>query len=315
MKIAIIVEPRYLRQEITQAILRILRDLQVAADVLCTQDCHFEPDTGHVRTESGQEFDLSAYDVVISRSRNALGLAMLAYLEAAGVPCINSYRAVQRARNKADVALALGPAGVPCAPTILADRTSVLAELPGEWYPLILKSTFGDNSQGLRLIRRPEELLDVRWGDELALAQHYVPNDGYDLKLYVCGGQVFGMRKPSPLNADPGAAAVPIEPDAAMRRVALACGSALGLEIYGVDAIATPDGPLVIEVNEFPNFTQVPGAAACITAYIVDRVRARPRAGAAAPIRMHEYVARESRAWWTKPWRIARANRLSAASV
>jgi ribosomal protein S6--L-glutamate ligase len=314
VRIGLVVERRYLRQEITQAILRMLRELDVTTDVLGTQDCHFEPDTGRACTQSGQEFDLSSYDAVVSRNRNALGLAMLAYAEGAGIPSINSYHAVQRARSKVDVALALGPAGVPCAPTILADRASVLAELSAEWYPLILKSTFGDNSQGLRVIRRPDDLLDLRWGDELALAQHYVPNDGYDLKLYVCGKQVFGMRKPSPLNADPRAKAIPIEPDRAMRDIALACGEALGLEIYGVDAIATPDGPLVIEVNEFPNFTQVPGAAGRITAYILERVRARRPVAPPAPIGMYDYVAaRKSR--WAESWSVARADRVPAASV
>jgi hypothetical protein len=45
-----------------------------------------------------------------------------------------------RARNKAHVALALGAAGVPTAPTILADRTAMLVDLPSAWFPLILKA-------------------------------------------------------------------------------------------------------------------------------------------------------------------------------
>lgn len=282
MNIGIIVERRYLRQAITQAVARSFSEQNAQVDVLCTEDCLFDPTTGLVRDDSDGEFNLGGYDVVISRSRKVLGVAMLAWAEAAGVLAINSSQAVQRARNKAEVALALGAAGVPCAPTILADRIAVLLELPRAWFPLILKATYGDASQGLRVIRRPEELLDLRWSDEMVLAQHYLANDGFDLKLYVCGERVFAMRKPSPLNPDRAAVAVPITPTPAMGAVARSCGRVLGLEIFGVDAIDTPDGPLVIEVNEFPNFTDVPGAAEAIAQHIMQR--ARTRRAAVAPI-------------------------------
>lgn len=278
-KIGMIVERRYLRQEITATLAGAFREQQVILDVLSPHDCHFQLESGLVRAASGTESNLRSYDAVISRCRSVLGLAMLAYVQAAGIPAINSYTAVQRARNKADVALTLGAAGVPCAPTILADRASVLADLPREWFPLILKATYGDASQGLRVVRRPQDLLDIRWSDELALAQHYVANDGYDLKLYACGDRFFAMRKPSPLNADRRAVAGPIPIDLEMIALARHCGEVLGLEIYGVDVIATPDGLLVIEVNEFPNFTDVPGAAEAIAEYILHRIAAPPSLG------------------------------------
>ena len=283
MQIGLVVERRYLRQAITAAVVRNFNEHNAHVDVLCTEDCFFDPTSGIVRADSGAEFNLGHYDVVVSRSRKVLGVAMLGYAEAQGVLAINSSHAVQRARNKADVALALGAAGVPSAPTILADRVAVLLDLPEPWFPLILKATYGDASQGLRVIRHAEELLDLRWSDELILAQHYVANDGYDLKLYVVGDRVFAMRKPSPLNPDRGAQAVPITPSPEMAAVALRCGRVLGLEIYGVDAIDTPDGPLVIEVNEFPNFTDVPGAGDAIAHHITQRVQNR-RTGV-APLR------------------------------
>jgi ribosomal protein S6--L-glutamate ligase len=270
--IGLIVERRYLRQAITQSVIHRFCERNGVVDVLCTEDCYFDPTRGAVRTDAGTECNLRDYDVVIARSRKVLGVAMLGYAESSGVLAINSWQAVQRARNKADVALALGAAGVRCAPTILADRIAMLLELPQTWFPLILKATYGDASQGLRVVRRPEELLDLRWTDELVLAQHYVANDGFDLKLYVCGERVFAMRKPSPLNPNRAAVAEPIIPSAEMAAVARRCGRVLGLEIFGVDAISTPDGPLVIEVNEFPNFTDVPGAADAISHYIMQRV-------------------------------------------
>src|ERR687885_2481366 len=142
---------------------------------------------------------------------------MLAYAEAAGIPAINTHAATQRVRNKAKMAIALGRVGLPCAPTVLADSIAALANLPRAWFPLILKATYGDNSQGLRLIRCPAELHEVRWSEHLVLAQRYLANDGFDLKLYVCGRTVFAVRKPSPFNGDPSATPQPVQPDARLR--------------------------------------------------------------------------------------------------
>jgi ribosomal protein S6--L-glutamate ligase len=200
---------------------------------------------------------------------------MLCYAEAAGIPAINTHAATQRVRNKAKMAIALGRAGVPCAPTVLADTLATLTTLPRAWFPLILKATHGDNSQGLRLIRRPDELHEVRWSEHLVLAQHYLANEGFDLKLYVCGRTVFAVRKPSPFNGNPTAAPQPARLDARMMDIALRCGETFGLEIYGVDTVETAQGPAVIEVNEFPNFTGVPDAATRIADYILAQIEPR----------------------------------------
>ncbi|MEK6655794.1 MAG: hypothetical protein AABY92_11690, partial [Thermodesulfobacteriota bacterium] len=51
-------------------------------------------------------------------------------------------------------------------------------------------------------------------------------------------------------------------------------GRLFGLELYGVDCIESPDGPSVIEVNEFPNYTGVPDADRRLAGYVT---RARGR--------------------------------------
>lgn len=80
------------------------------------------------------------------------------------------------------------------------------------------------------------------------------------------------MRKPSPFNGDSTARPRPAQPDAAMVDLALQCGEAFELEVYGVDTIETPNGLAVIEVNEFPNFTGVSGAAEHIADHVLARV-------------------------------------------
>jgi ribosomal protein S6--L-glutamate ligase len=283
IKVGVIAERRYLSQGMPAAALRALEARGIWADVICPDEARVAPETGLVHiARDGWTVDLNDYDVVVSRNRNGLGLAMLSYAEAAGVLTINSYASTERIRNKAHMAVWLSRAGLLSPPTILARDASTLVGLPRSWFPLILKPTYGDNSQGLQLVRRPEDLETVEWSDDLLLAQHYLPSDGFDLKLYVCGRSVFAVYKPSPFNGDPAAAPRPVTPTPAMVDLALRCGATFGLEIYGVDTIETPDGLAVIEVNEFPNFTGVPNAADCIADHVLARAcAARGLKGAA----------------------------------
>lgn len=271
-RIGFIVERRYLRQDMPGAAIRALAKRGVASDVICPQDGRFDPATGVLRSGDGATFKLDDYAVIVTRNRNALGLAMLSYADAAGILAINTHASTRQVRNKAKMGIALSQAGVQCARTVLADNIAALAELEPDWFPLILKATYGDNSQGLRLVRRPEDLAYIRWGDQLVLAQHYLPNDGFDLKLYVVGRQVFVVRKPSPFNGDPNVLPELVKPGEQMIDIALRCGTAFGLEIYGVDSMDTPEGLVVIEVNEYPNFTGVPTAAEHIADYILARL-------------------------------------------
>jgi ribosomal protein S6--L-glutamate ligase len=271
-KIAVLVERRYLKQVMPGALVGALGARGVRCDVISPEGSRFHPESGVVRSETGTAFDLNEYAGVVSRNRNTLGLAMLSYAENAGIPTINSAAATYRVRNKAEMAVGLGRAGIRCAPTVLAGEVSGLAKLPREYFPVLLKPIYGDNGHGLRLVRDVRELSSIHWPEELVLAQQYLPNAGFDLKLYVCGGTVFAMRKPSPLNTDPTAPTEPVEADAATVDLALRCGEIFGLHIYGVDAIETEEGPVVIELNEFPNFTGVPGAGDCLADHVLAHI-------------------------------------------
>lgn len=271
MHLAVIADQRYLRQSMPAALVEALIRRGVQTDVLCADECQFDPNSGVVRTPQ-TEVNLTRYAGVVARTRHGLGLVMLAYAEAHGVPVVNSYAATERIRNKAEMAVLLSRAGVRGAFTLLAPDVRGLAALPRQRFPLILKPRFGDNSRGLLLVREPADLSDIDWTEDVVLVQSYLPNDGYDLKLYVCGEAVFAVRKPSPFNDDPAASPRRIETDTEMVDVARRCGAAFGLEIYGVDTIQTPDGLFVIEVNEFPNFTGLDEAPDCLANYVIQRM-------------------------------------------
>jgi ribosomal protein S6--L-glutamate ligase len=252
--LAVIADRRYLTQTMPGALIDALIHRGVPTEVVCADECRFDPTSGVVETPD-HVIHLTDYDGVVARTRHGLGLVMLAYAEAHGLPVMNSYAATERIRNKAEMAVRLSRAGLQAAFTVLAPDVASLRGVPRERFPLILKPTFGDNSRGLVLVREPGELMEIDWREELVLVQSYLPNDGYDLKLYVCGDDVFAVRKPSPFNDDPTATAYRVRADADMVDLARRCGAAFGLGIYGVDTIETPQGLVVIEVNEFPNFS------------------------------------------------------------
>jgi ribosomal protein S6--L-glutamate ligase len=99
------------------------------------------------------------------------------------------------------------------------------------------------------------------------LVQEHVRGCGEDLKVYVAGEEVFAVRKP--FSADsftrPGRP-VPVTPE--VREMALRCGAACGLGLYGLDVIESPDGPVVVDLNYFPGYKGVPGVAALLADYI-----------------------------------------------
>jgi ribosomal protein S6--L-glutamate ligase len=70
-----------------------------------------------------------------------------------------------------------------------------------------------------------------------------------------------------------------VELDARTRDIVLKCGEVLGLHLYGVDLVRTERGPFVVDVNYFPGYKGVPGAAKLIA----DHVYRYAVAGARAP--------------------------------
>jgi ribosomal protein S6--L-glutamate ligase len=95
------------------------------------------------------------------------------------------------------------------------------------------------------------------------LAQCYVEACGVDLKVYVAGEEVWAVRRPSPLSPRPDEP-VPAPVTPALRRLVRACRDEFGLLLFGLDVLESSDGPVVVDVNEFPNYTGVDEAPAAI---------------------------------------------------
>ena len=113
------------------------------------------------------------------------------------------------------------------------------------------------------------------------MAQELVEGGGEDLKLYVCGAQVFGVRKAfSETSFHEDGRPCDVSPE--LVELAHRCGRAFGLTLYGLDLIEGPDGPVIVDVNYFPGYRGVPGAAPRV-ADEIERFARSPREAGPAP--------------------------------
>jgi ribosomal protein S6--L-glutamate ligase len=214
-------------------------------------------------------------DVLVARGRSPALLDLLGRAESAGVATVNPRSAIAAVLDKAGMARTLASAGIPSPAFLVGTIDAIARDARPADFPMVVKPIFGDNARGIRVVSSREELARLPWTEPAALAQPLVPSGGEDLKLYVAGARVWAVRKPSPIARRPVGSArlVPTTPtlDALARR----CGRLFGLELFGVDCIETPRGPVVIEVNDFPNYTGIDGVDAQLALHVIGRALAR----------------------------------------
>ncbi|MGH2499309.1 MAG: ATP-grasp domain-containing protein, partial [Candidatus Limnocylindria bacterium] len=225
------------------------------------------------------------HDLYVLKSHTELTLSLAGVLDAQGARTLNPFASCVATQDKLVASRRLRAAGVPVPRSWATGDPEVLRSLV-EIGPLILKPHRGHRGVGVRVVRDARELSALPRADGVVLAQDYVPGPGEDLKVYVIGNEVFAVRKPF----SPTSFAVPgrrCEVDPEVRDIALACGRALGLGLYGLDVIESPQGPVVVDVNYFPGYKGLEGVAPLVADYIEGYARERralrlPPLGAAA---------------------------------
>ena len=271
LRLGVLVEQRYLTQAQPLGMCEALRGRGHQVTLIDLQAASFEME---------DHSWLNGFDLIVPRGRSWALLGLLAWAESRGKPTINPRAAIAAVHNKAEMAAILAVNKVRTPHTFLGPVAWLASQVPSAHYPLILKPILGDNCRGLRLVNTPKELRKVKWPEPVALAQCFLPSDGYDLKLYGIGDEIWVVRKPSPLRQHKGRAArhhqtpaelLPLTPE--LRDLGRRCGNLFGLEFYGVDCIQTANGPSVIEVNEFPNYTSVPEAGEKLAEYLIWRAQ------------------------------------------
>lgn len=264
-KIGILAEQRYLAQSQPSGLISALSAAGHDVTLLDPQARHFT---------LGDDGWLEGLDLIVGRGRSWGLLCLLGWAESRGVPTINRRSSISAVHNKANMAVALSAAGLPTPKTYLGPLEQLAPSIPADNFPLILKPIFGDNCRGLQVVRSAEEMERAEWPEPFALAQNYHETDGYDLKLYGIGSDIWAIRKPSPFNRrdeSRGDSSGVLELTPELESLGRRCGEIFGLELYGVDCIITPEGPLVIEVNDYPNYTSVPDADRRLAEYVLRR--------------------------------------------
>ncbi|MFD4244975.1 RimK family alpha-L-glutamate ligase [Streptomyces sp. NPDC058525] len=221
--------------------------------------------------------DAGSHDAwVLKTVSGGPGLTLLEVAASAGLTTVNDARSIRGVRDKA-LAAAIGRArGLPLPPTYAAARPELLREIPAAEYPLVVKPADGSSGRAVHLVSSPErleEMLPALAGEGLLIAQPYVPNSGTDIKVYAVGGELFATERCSPLHPDPAVRERRVPLSAEVAAIAAQVGAVYGLDLYGVDVLLGPEGPVVVDVNDFPSFRQVPDAAARVARAVLDLAR------------------------------------------
>jgi ribosomal protein S6--L-glutamate ligase len=234
----------------------------------------------------------SVYDAFVLRTYSSgPGLSLLEAASEAGITTINDARAIRRVRDKVVAAAVARARDLPFPSTSFVANPGLLEQVPEQEFPLVVKPSKGGWGQGIHLLQNREDARSLDWSGpdgHYLVAQPWVSNSGYDIKLYNTGRTIYAVRRRSPLfgpREEPDEL-FPLTP--ALRRLAERVGRAFGLDIYGVDVVHGPEGWVVVDVNDFPSFPCRPDAVAMVTSTIIDIARSGRRQWAEAPLPVRE---------------------------
>lgn len=216
-----------------------------------------------------QEQDFPRADLYLLKSHAPQALEVAHYLEQQGARVINSWASSLTCQDRVQMAKMMEQASLPWPHTThvttLAELFSDKKQLADLDFPLIVKSHYShrgdlvckvDSLEGLR------SLVD-EWKAEPIVLQEFVPGDGWDIKLWVIGQQIYAARRRTPLEPNASNEDLPISDEELppeWARITRAIGTHFKLYLYGVDLLETERGPMIVDVNGFPGFRGVAGA-------------------------------------------------------
>lgn len=208
------------------------------------------------------------HDLYLLKSHTELSLSLAGVLHSQGAQMLNPYLSCITTQDKIIASQRLYAAGVPVPQTWVTGELSLLRSLV-EKQPLIIKPYRGHRGAGIYIVHTQAELDAVPQPETPMIIQEYMEGTGEDLKVYVVGENVFAVRKTfSASSFTLAGRPYPVSPE--VREIALRVGKALGLGLFGLDVIESPNGPVVVDVNYFPGYKGVPDIAPLIANYIED---------------------------------------------
>jgi ribosomal protein S6--L-glutamate ligase len=288
MRFCFIIERDYKHERMPLAVADQLRQWGHVIDVLEPQE------TITALSDMAQQ----GYDAYILKTvSGGPGIIILEAAEAAGIPTINNSRSIRLVRDKAVAATLAHTHGLPIPRTYFVVYPSLLKQIPEEQYPIVIKPNDGSSCRGIHRVNTPAELAGLKLTEareSFFLVQPYIENPGYDIKLYVTGEEVYAVAKKSPLHPEVQEGLIPVTPE--LRRLALKVGRVFGLDIYGLDVVETPDGLVLLDINDFPSFGLVPRAVGRIAEYILHAAKRAEIKREARAERQHRRLLQAARA-------------------
>src|SRR5712691_4767736 len=259
MRFCFILEERYERKPMPLVIADQLKQWGHDIDIL-------QPYTA---VTSLNNLSLTTYDAYVLKTvSDGPGLTILEAAEAVGIPTINNSRAIRLVRDKAVAVAFAQSCDLPVPVTYFVGHPRALVKVPHHVYPVVVKPSNGTSLQDIHLVHTPTEMAKLTLDEQsYYLAMHYVENTGFDIKLYVTGQEVHAIVKSSPLHGIVQEQEISVSSD--MLKLARRVGQVFGLDLYGVDVLETPEGLMLVDINDFPSFYGVPRKVASVAEYIL----------------------------------------------
>jgi ribosomal protein S6--L-glutamate ligase len=201
-----------------------------------------------------------------------LEVSIVKQFQLMGVPVINGYLPVLRAKNKLRTLQILTRYSIPVPRSIVVRRMEFIDEAikKVDGYPVVLKTPFGSWGHGVVLVESSRSLysaLDVLWNNRdsnIILVQAYVAEaKGSDYRAFVVGDRVVAAMKRTAKpgdfrsNMSIGGAGEKIVLKDDEQKLAVRATQALGLKMCGVDILRSKSGPLIMELNANPGFVGI----------------------------------------------------------
>ncbi len=220
-----------------------------------------------------EDLPATDFDVVLPRLSAATaqyGEEVVAHFEWTGTPVINRSHAIANARNKFRTLRILTHHSIPVPPSFAAGSARYVDRSVHQTgnYPFIMKPFAGTHGNAILLLDTPTSLKSAI-GAMCDLHQDYViqsfinESAGNDLRVIVVGGKVVAAMKRTAQvgefrsNVHRGGQGHPVELQDEYIDTACRAAEAMDLNVAGVDLLETLAGPMVIEVNPSPGFTEI----------------------------------------------------------
>jgi ribosomal protein S6--L-glutamate ligase len=209
-------------------------------------------------------------DLYLLKSDTELSLSLAMVLETLGARVVNCVETCILCKDKVLTAATLARAGIPAPRSLAAAEPAMLVpEIARD--PLILKAPRGYHGVGITAVEDASLLPSPGVYPDFVFAQKYLAQARKDLKIFGIGEKVFGVRKPFSSDSFSRAGEA-CELPPGVEDAARCCARAFGLELYGLDIAETEQGVLVIDVNYFPGYRGVAGAARHLAAFILSKI-------------------------------------------